>query len=387
MNTQLDPEIDAQQPNVNSFVHLLFGLHSYLQNEMVIPNSLRRALAALTFEQGNRFPKTLYQFIVLCHQPVSDWYPLPIPNDFNRSQAILYDRCLSDEAQDYYLTLTEQMELPPLAQEDIPQAALDNWIMIELRQRLKDSPDASAAQDLYMRVRSFLIEHSWTTPDRLRAQTPAVFQELRQFYDYMPSLPVDELLVCDRCGLLEWRNGRWQGIKPSFCSDHGSGSPHVHTIPNTRGLFRLREGTHLRTFLPGRLELALFTFAESMRDQYPDQVPSVERYPGLDTYDLRLNFVDESWAVDAKDQTNPARLASQIHAFYNEGDLSHLHAFYVIPDARMEDVNYREQLERRTAGVVSAHLHIVSVSEFQQHIEEKLKTLINPPRQKKGKKD
>jgi hypothetical protein len=182
------------------------------------------------------------------------------------------------------------------------------------------------------------------------------------------------------------RNGRWQGIKPSFCSDHGSGSPYIHTIRTTGDLLRLKGGIHLRTFLPGRLELALFECAEKAQTKYPDQLLSVERYPGLDTYDLRLTFDDEAWAVDAKDHAKPERLTSHIHPFYNEGDLWHTHAFYVIPDARMEDTNYREQLEQRTMDVLSPYLHIASLSAFQQHLEEKLKTLANPPRQKKGKK-
>ncbi len=259
------PDLAIWQKDTNSFVYLLFGLHSYLQNPMRVPESLRRALNVLAFEQPDRFPKTLYKFIERCHQPVSEWYPLPIPDDFNRSQAVLYDRHMSEEVQDYYLALTEEMELSNFPQEDIPQSALDNLKMIELRQRLKDNSDAETAQEIYVQVRSFLIEHSWTTPDEMRAQGAAIFKELREFYEEIPAALPDELVVCDRCGLLEWRGGRWRGIKPSFCSDHGSGSPYIHLVRNTGALCRLREGIHLRTFLPGRLELALFTLANSRR--------------------------------------------------------------------------------------------------------------------------
>lgn len=382
MNTQLDFDLDTQWESTSTFVQLLFGLNAYLQNEKIVPNSLRQALNTLIFKQSDSFPKTLYQFIKLCHQPVSDWYPPPIPDGFNPSQPLLYDRCLSEEAQEFYLTLTEHLELPSFALADIPQAALDNLKMIELRQRLQNKSEVAEAQELYVRVRSFLIEHSWTTRDQLRAESRDVLQALREFYEDMPLL--DEIVECDRCGLLEWRNGRWQGVKPGFCSDHGNGSPHVHSIRKTDDLRRLKRGIHLRTFLPGRLELALFTIAENAQAEHPDQLLSVERYPGLDTYDLRLSFVDEAWAVDAKDHAQPERLAPHIHPLYCEGNLSHTHAFYAIPDARMEDTNYREQLEQRTAGIDLMRLHIVSLSEFQQHIAEKLKTLANPRRRKKG---
>jgi hypothetical protein len=175
-------------------------------------------------------------------------------------------------------------------------------------------------------------------------------------------------------------------MKPSFCSDHGEGSPYVRSIPNKGGLLRLNEGTHVRTFLPGRLELALFKAVEHLQDQYPDQLRSIERYPGLDTYDLRLTFADDNvWAVDAKDHARPEHLAAQIRPFYNEGNLAHTHAFYVIPDARMEDANYHEQLEQRAAGMLSSNLQIRSLSAFQQMVEKQLKTLAKPPRQRKNK--
>ncbi len=386
MNAETDLEPDKHLSNINIFVYLLFGLHRYLQSDKGISNSLRRALNTLSFEQPDRFPKTLHALVEWCHQPVSSWYPLPIPEHFNASQPILYDHRLSEEAQHFYLTLMEEMGLPPFSQEDVPQAALENYLVIELRQRLREHPNVEKAQHLYVQVRSFLIEHSWTTAQRLRSHSRNVRHELRVFYEDIPSFMPDTLVVCDRCGLLEWREEHWRGIKLSFCSDHGSGSPLVRSIRKTDNMLRLKGGIHLRTFLPGRLEHALFTFADHMQNRYPDHLLSVERYPGLDTYDLRLTFVDEVWAVDAKDRTMPGRLVAQIRPFYNEGVLSHTHAFYVIPDERMNDANYRDQLEQHTAGILSSHLHIASLSVFQQSVEEKLKTLTNPSRQNKGKK-
>lgn len=365
------------------FINLVFGLQAYVHSTTpTFPNSLRCAINGLAFQFPDEFPKTMYRFITLCHQPVLHWYGEGHP-DFNASQPLLYDGKLSDEAYDFYLMLTEEMQLSPSLQQDITQSALDNLKIIELRRRLKDMPDRHKAQQLYIAVRSFLIEHSWATSEQLRSE-PHVFHELRVFYEEIPSLWPDTLLVCEHCGLLEWRDEHWQGIKPVYCSDHGTDSPYINTIQHRPQLFRLKGGIHLRTFLPGRLELALFTFAEQLQTEHPQYLLRVERYPGIDTYDLALEFSDgEIWAVDAKDQAHPKRLARSIQLPYGEGELAYHHIFYVIPDARMDEPDYRHTLEHAVVSRPS-YLHLLSLSEFQVQLIEKVKSL--SPHTKKGKR-
>lgn len=374
---------DSQINNTESFIYLVFGLQAYSEvQQLHVPDSLRRALNELAFKLGGDFPKTLHSFMNLCHQPIATWYPDP-PPDFNAAFALLDNGKLSEEAQEFCFDLAEQMQITFSMQQDIPQTALDNLKIIQMRQRLKNYPNQQMAQDIYERVRSFLIEHSWASPEQLRAQLD-IFSELREFYEDIDN--PDDLVVCEHCGLLEWNNGNWRGIKPGYCSDHGSGSPHIHVVKNTGQLQRLKRGIHLRTFLPGRIELALFELAESLQDEHPDHLITIERYPGFDTYDLRLAFSNgEAWALDAKDQAQPDRLAQQIRPLYAEGSLSHDHAFYVIPDRRMNERDYRNTLEDRVRSH-PANLHIVSLSEFQQQIEEKLKALAKPSRSKKGKR-
>lgn len=384
---QSDPALMEQDNNANTFVHLLFGLQVYLREEMfIVPNSLRRALDALSFALGDKFPKTLYKFVDLCHHPLLSWYPLPVPDDFSPTEPILYDRSLSEEAQEFCLLLSERMQLSPDSYADIPEITLDNLKMVGLRERLKESLDILAAQQMYVDVRSFLIEHSWAAADELQGRSAAIFQALREFYELVPKLPLIEPVVCDRCGLLEWRDQRWQGVKPGFCSDHGSGSPYIHTLRKLPDIYRLKRGVHLRTFLPGRLELALFTFSDHAQAEHPDHLRSVERYPGLDTYDLRLTFSDDdTWAVDAKDHASPERLAPLIKPLYSEGDLRHTRAFYVIPDARMAEFDYQARLEY-AVGSLPPNLQIISATSFQQRVEEKLKSLAKRLRRNKGKR-
>jgi hypothetical protein len=383
LNTQSTALADEQNSKLDRFIYLIFGLQVHTNTESPeISNSLRRALNELAFEMRGDFPKTLHSFIGLCHEPIATWYPDP-PQSFNAAFALLDNDKLSDEAQEFCFEISEQMQLPLSMEQDIPQTALDNLKIIHLRQRLKNHPDRQAAQNRYVQVRSFLIEHSWASPEQLRAQ-PDILSELREFYDGIDGL--DDLVECTRCGLLEWNAGSWYGIKPSYCSDHGRGSPYTHTVKNTGQLWRLKRGIHLRTFLPGRIELALFELADNLQDEHPEHLISAERYPGFDTYDLRLTFSDSKvWALDAKDQAQPDKLAKQIQLLYGEGRLSYDHAFYVIPDRRMSEWSYRDTLES-AVGSRPANLHIVSLSEFQQRIEEKLKNLTKPPRSKKGKR-
>lgn len=383
MNAQSTALADEQSNNLDRFIYLIFGLQAHTNTESPeISNSLRRAFNELAFEMRGDFPKTLHSFIRLCHEPIATWYPNP-PQNFNATFALLDNGKLSDEAQEFCFEISEQIQLPLSMQQDIPQTTLDNLKIIHLRQRLKNHPDRQAAQNLYVRVRSFLIEHSWASPEQLRAQ-PDMLAELSEFYDSIDEL--DDLMECNRCGLLEWNAGSWHGIKPNYCSDHGNGSPHMRIVKNTGRLRRLKRGIHLRTFLPGRIELALFELATNLQDEYPEHLMATEPYPGFDTYDLRLTFSDsEVWALDAKDQAQPDKLAKQIQPLYGEGSLSYDHAFYVIPDRRMNEWGYRDTLE----SVVCSHpanLHITSFSEFQQRMEEKLKALAKPPRSKKGKK-
>jgi hypothetical protein len=357
----------------DGFAYLIFGLKSYSDKKFLeITMSLRRAMNELAFQLGVKFPKTMREFLQFCHQPLKHWYPVAIA-DFDMSQPLLYENALSEEAREYYLDLMDEWEIDPAT--EINQDILDNARMKTLRQELLNMPEHDKAQAIYSMVRGFLIEASWASLDDLRDRDE-IFDYLKPFYEDIP-LSLKELKDCPRCGLLRWQNNRWQGIKPSYCDEHGPNAS-LLSIANKGQLYRLKPIVHERVFLPGQLEKALFNLAESL------PVVKAEVYPGIDAYDLRLSFADgEVWAIDAKDQANPIRLGRGIEMPFAEGTLSYSHAFYVLPDERMEDEDYRESLEHNRK-VKAKNLFVLSFTEFKEAIETKLEKLAKPKRKRKG---
>ncbi|MBN8595237.1 MAG: hypothetical protein J0M33_26025 [Anaerolineae bacterium] len=367
---------------LHAFIYLVTGLHGYLANREVVPANLRRALNVIALQQRTSFPKTLDAFIRECHRPLEEWYPLKeVPATFSTSQPILVENRLGAEAEAFCMEISEQLDLRSFAV-DIPQAALDNLAMVDLLSRLRQQRDVSA-QQLYVDVRSCLIEQSYFTRRDFRQLRLEVQQEVKNFIEEL-QLSADTLPICDRCGLLEWRDNEWHGIKPEYCSDHAENSGRIRWIVNDSEVLRLKRGIHLRTFLPGRAELELFTFAEGMCDQFPEHLLKVERYPGFDSYDLRLTFADTIWAVDIKDHASPDSFIKQVKLLYNQGDLAHDQAFYVIPDGRMEDSYYESVVEKKLKQL-PRNLHINSVSVFQQAVQSHIKKLTQPARKSRRK--
>jgi hypothetical protein len=156
---------------------------------------------------------------------------------------------------------------------------------------------------------------------------------------------------------------------------HNSGSPHIRMIPNAPQLYRLKRGIQLRTFIPGRIEHTLFAISEELHYENKGLLTSTERYPGLDTYDLRLSFIDtEVWGVDAKDHLRPNFLAKSIRLPEAEGDVSYTHFFFVIPNERLTQDAYLTHL-KNAMGYSAPNLFVISLSEFVSRLNEKLRSL------------
>jgi hypothetical protein len=370
-----------EHASVRSFAYLITGLHSYLTRRDTIPANFRRALNEIALQQRAAFPKTLDAFIRECHHSVRDWYPLKVPVQFDPSQPILVENMLSEEAQLFCLEISELLDLRNFSAQ-LPQMAFDNLAMVDLRNRLRQQGDV-AAQSLYVDVRSFLIEHSCFTRQTFCRLHLEAQREVKHFAEEL-LLPANELPICDQCGLLDWRDNDWHGIKPDYCSEHGENAASVRWIVNEGGMYRLKRGIHLRTFLPGRAELRLFTFAETLRDQFPDQLLKVERYPGIDTYDLRLTFADTIWAVDVKDHASAHSFVKQVRPLFNEGDLRHNRAFYVIPDVRLDDSSYARVVQQKRQQL-PRNLDIQSESVFQQAVQRHIEALTQPRRKSRRK--
>ena len=130
MNTQNDLSLDVPKRD-EVFIHLVFGLQGYFDSQLAImPSSLRHAMNFLAFAIPNNFPKTLQGFLDLCRQPLSSWFPYS-HHHFNSSWPILYEQSLSEEAQEYYFGVTEEMQYPSHLRPELTRTALDNLKIVE----------------------------------------------------------------------------------------------------------------------------------------------------------------------------------------------------------------------------------------------------------------
>lgn len=209
-----------------------------------------------------------------------------------------------------------------------------------------------------------------------RLGSQQLVDDIVPFYEEAPAEPFDEFYECERCGILEWREGRWQGIRPDYCSAHRLDAPHIHRYDKPQNLRRLIYGIHLRTFLPGRAEIRLFDWADELHQLYPAELIGVEHYPGFDTYDLRLNFGDGTvWGVDVKDHKHPTGLAAKVKPPYGQGELAYSKMYFVVPDARVDAVSDYWEVLHRQLRTLPKQVQVERESVFRQVVEAHLATL------------
>ncbi len=371
--------------NTNIIIELVLSLALYTQEQprykSSYPPGLVRAMSGIALGMQSKFPKTFSAFIALCHEPFGEWYPYQFPG-FVLGDSLLDQGQLTEQASDYLYSLPEDVVQQHTKKGYIPKSIEDNWEMQRFIEEMRALEDAAEAQHIYTVVRSFLIEHSWITQKHLRElkrqDIPQAIQERVKHSFYQQENTGNSLYYCDRCGILHSENERLAGVKPRYCDDHNSSAAHVHHVPNV-AYARLRTGIHLRTFIPGRAEVAIFNQAEALHDEYPDHLTEVTRYPGLDTYDMRLVFRDEAWAVDVKDIADPQALSRQIKPMENIDALAHTKAFYVVPDRQLQLTNdYLKQVRQRKP--VKPPLFLLSESAFCDQMGAKCAELVKASR-------
>ncbi len=369
----------------NVIAELILGLASLIQEPRrwtdEYPPALLLAMNALSLEMGRKFPKTFTAFNALCHKPLQTWYPYKL-SGFTRKYALLDQDQLTEQASDYLYSLPDEILHQHQKKGYIPASVLDNWEMLRFVQEMRGWEDISEAQRLYAIVRSFLVEHSWITRrDLVRLGRQNISEETRDwlkttFYDQDDS--GGEVYCCDICGILRRVNGRLVGVKPSYCDDHHPDLPHVRKIA-ADGYARMKFGIHLRTFIPGRAELAIFTAAESLQEECVGHLVEVVRYPGIDAYDMRLVFRDEVWAVDVKDLSDPRELRRKLVPMPHSKGLEHDRAYYVVPQRRLQfKPDYLDQVRRYHP--VKPPLFLLSQEDFCQQMRDKCRELVRSSR-------
>ncbi|GAA6618422.1 hypothetical protein [Scytonema sp. NUACC26] len=325
----------------NNFDYLVVGLAEFFRqnHNYPYPDLLQHACNKLALKMtATPYPRTLEGLFSLLGKPLLTWYPLEIPKEFDPDFGLIYDRALSEEASQYlYEQLLERAQLPEFASTIVKQIALENFQFQRLLERLQEvnDEDAKRSQQEYVLLRRFLIENKFTTHEQLSK----VFSKTRYISTeevgelYEDCKPHEPYWCCDYCGALVEKYGKLRGIKPSICNDHRKQLPHVHRISWQPGLRQIERGIHWRVSLPGIPEICLFQKLEKLHQEYPEYLCDVQLWPGIDRYDLKLHFGDESvWGVDIKDYRNPYDLAPKLTQIYSEGNLRHDKSFYVIPN-------------------------------------------------------
>lgn len=131
----------------------------------------------------------------------------------------------------------------------------------------------------------------------------------------------------------------------------------------------------MRVCLPGMPELALLNRMRELAQDYPDRLSSVDLYPGVDRYDLKLTFSDNAvWGIDVKDYRSPYLLSRKLPGIYGEGNLAYTEGFYVVPERRLRGHSEYLKIVREKVKLPD-HTCILSDAEFEDRVLFKIKSL------------
>lgn len=364
-----------------TFDSLVVGLSKYLQadEKYPYPPLLQHCCNALAGEMKN-YPKTWGGFLALLEQPLKEWWPFDVPNGFDSDFGLTYEGEFTEEANHYFY---EELLERDGTLKNLNRDNLENRQFQRLMERLRSADYGVEAQRDYVLLRSFLIESADTTRADIRTTfagrkiTPFDVSEI-----YEDCGPRDGW-TCDLCGPLRERRGQPRGLRPSACDDHGIDRPYVHRVSEKPGRCRVRTGIQLRTTLPGLPEMSLFHVLEALREKYSSQIHAVYLWPGLDRYDLRVEFCSGmAWAADVKDHRKPDCLAKTLTPLYGEGSLRYDKAFYVFPLRRLQaQLNYVKIVQEEAPMLPGNHF-LLSETEFVEAVAAEARRL-----QTQGKKE
>ncbi len=378
-------------PPTQLFNWLIVGLQEASQLAKTKPwqytQHLQRVVNMLSAMLTTRLPATATALRQLLNQPVRAWWPAqwPMPSGFDPVFGLLEGTLLSEEASAYYHhVLVDQAELISLADHGL-RLALDNedfrLLLAELRRKANEPAQAAIAQREYVTLRRFLIEHPITTEGAITAAFGSKWFVRAAQVGAMYEACRGPLGHCQHCGPLLSQGGQLRGIRPSVCSDHLPDQLTVKQVADAHDLRRLRPGIHWRVCFPGKPELDLYKTLETLRQQYPQLLASVELWPNLDQYDLRLVFQSGAvWAVDVKDQRDPSRLGTGLLPLNSYNGLAYTRGFYVIPDRwlRHNATGYLRTV--RDQAALPAHISVLGLQSFMELVQAELTRLAKKKR-------
>jgi hypothetical protein len=337
---------------------------------------------------GPGFPRTFDGFLELLEKPPKDWYLGQIPEGLDSRISLLYEGQLTELAEEYL----ESEGIRNLGIEAIVTEQ-ENKFMQELlraaREKYQGTSDDEQAEQVegdYAAVRRFIIENCFTLPSAIRTGVPRAYKELVQAM-YHAAREYDELLSyqnyywdCSACGALNVdSSGHQKTIKPGACSGRCPGSTGWRRQERDPDLLVLKRGVQQRTLIHGKEEIRLFDWSAAQLKS--PSLSKVTLYPGVDRYDIRLEFSDSQvWAVDVKDYREPLAVGKQINQ--SPPSMSGLDRrlrwdrfFYVIPDYHQQDDPSYCSKARREAGLDDPSfigVLLTTISEFKDQLKQKL---------------
>ncbi|SDT09430.1 hypothetical protein SAMN05444162_3068 [Paenibacillaceae bacterium GAS479] len=190
----------------------------------------------------------------------------------------------------------------------------------------------------YRQIRTFIIQNAVVSAEVLYSFALQFSKELSKYilacYDEEFTSKIEHYRKCPRCGwTLSYRNHQWQCGAHDLCGQIQAKAFQPEQWPEDRRLFRLTEGVHRYTLLPGMTEL-------SLKNKLEQEGFTVELYPDVDRFDLSVKKDGRIITmIDVKDFSHPLNLAyffnqlkeDQLAKYINEKKL-----LIVIPDYRKQ---------------------------------------------------
>ncbi|HVB22966.1 MAG TPA: hypothetical protein VNG51_13575 [Ktedonobacteraceae bacterium] len=371
----------------NVFPFLALGLAKYAEQEQKYPYppELLYALNQLSLAMLTAFPRTISDLFELFAQPLEQWWPGDtLPLGIDPRFELLYEGELDYQVIDFLL----EYNLPAGANLQDLQVILDNQLMINIlnTSRHASITDSAGANSEYVAIRQYVITHPWTTSEALRQQfrtlryskiqeVGALYQDSRSSNATLlyqrPEMPAACYWNCTACGPLYQRNNRLGSIKPSACAGRCPGPQGWQKLDPLSNTLVLKRGIHLRTHIPGIIEIQLYRWLTNDIQPTELQLQQVVLWPGVDRYDLLLRFQDGTWAVDVKDYKSPFALGKHIaqdNRHVAESSLEWKCWFYVYPSYReLQRPDYAAHV-RRAAGPLPSNVVILNEKQFKARV-------------------
>lgn len=320
----------------------------------LLPTPWRAAMVRLWWRfrrAGMQPPESDLELMEMCRRPFGEW---PVQ--------------LRLSAADQELSLLDGDALGPLAEQavslmapDVEAELVEHRIYGELMKAAEvNASDLDGAQANYVVLRRLLVDNpvlpdhevrrvGRTFPAAAASGQPFVYGLVNAAYVRRPAEGRVTLRVCDGCG------NPVEDSDPSCGTAGCSGRPSAREIEVLGAYYVQHRAARRFIHDPGLLEARLL---DGIAARTPVDAVSIEAWPGLDAYDIRLSFAAdpasgrryEVWGADAKDQVSPTLLGK---GFRWKPDPPCDRRFLVLPLHRAHQPGYVQDLVTELEGRVS----------------------------------